>query len=301
MDPVPKLYDMYCVICFFNYMIQVIAPDEATRHEFFIGAARLNRRNKKLVHRKGSLRMFRYQFVVMYVSLFIVFLMTLATEFINIGLCHSSKANQIFSIAIQVVTFVFTASAIMTLLRFYRRYQAEFQGTHLLRRLVTFKVFLLIIIHQQLIFEIITFTRIVTPTQNMSMADWLWGIQEFMLCAEALIASFFYMTTLSGWRYRNRKVSSGPGASKRSSDESFWKYLACIILPWDILMNFAHALRTIPALIRGKNSFDYTGGTGISWEERQGKSNQAMTAAPENRVYNGVSDSDESDKSTSWV
>lgn len=60
--------------------------------------------------------------------------------------------------------------ALGALIRLYRRFRKDFQGTHLLRRFWTFKSFVWLMIHQQLIFQI-QFTNSVSPTKYMSFAD----------------------------------------------------------------------------------------------------------------------------------
>lgn len=181
MDPLPKLYEIYCLASFYSFMVQVLTPDEATRDDFFIKATRMNRRGKKQKHDNGSLRWFRFESVAIYMSLFVIFIITILQEIVNTVMCHTSRAYEILDVVIEVFSFVATVMALMALVRMYARFRKDYQGTHLLRKFWTFKGFVWLIVHQQIIIGAIQASKVVTPTRYMSFADFEYGIPEFMM------------------------------------------------------------------------------------------------------------------------
>ena len=62
-DPIPKLYDTFVVASFFQLAVYYAAPEERTRHQFFVSLERRERRTcrwrTKKVHDRGSLRWFK--------------------------------------------------------------------------------------------------------------------------------------------------------------------------------------------------------------------------------------------------
>ena len=107
-------------------MVEVLTPNEETRKEFFISAMRMNRRAKKQVHDRGSLRWFRMESMSICLALFVIFVITILEEILNARLCYTSKAYQVSVIVTQVLSFGSTIVALMALIRLYLRFRKEF-------------------------------------------------------------------------------------------------------------------------------------------------------------------------------
>lgn len=269
LDPIPKIYEVYCVVTFFEFMIQVLVPNEADRIRFFVTADRMDRRNKKRFHDRGSYRWYRVQRMLVYLSFTINFVITVLGEVLAGVLCQTAQAYRIWDIASEVITFMSTVIALMVLVRVYRRFRHDFQGTHLLRKFWTFKGLVWLILHQQLILEIIVFTKVVEPTEYMSEGDWLYGIPQFMTVCEAFIFAFVYISTLSGLGYRGHMYEKMVQTQTRHKavDGSAAKYILSFVIPTDIVAGAWESLHTLMLVLRGRGRFDYTGGTGASWKE----------------------------------
>jgi hypothetical protein len=134
LDSIPKLYEVYCVACFHHLMVQVLHPEESTRKEFFIQTERLDRKNKQNKHDRGSYRWYRVQSMFVHNTLFIIGVLTIVEEVLVYKECKTDDFNRVVSLIITLLTTVFTIMAVVSLLRVYTRYKAEYEGTRILRR-----------------------------------------------------------------------------------------------------------------------------------------------------------------------
>jgi membrane protein YdbS with pleckstrin-like domain len=67
-------------------------------------------------------------------TLFITLVLTIIEEVLVYKECKTDDSNQVASLIITLLTTVFTIMAVVSLLRVYTRYKAEYQGTRILRR-----------------------------------------------------------------------------------------------------------------------------------------------------------------------
>ena len=134
LDPIPKLYEVYCVACFHHLMISVLHPDENTRKELFIQTERLDRKNKRHKHDSGSYRWYRVQSMFVHNTLFAILVLTIVEEVLVYQECKTNGTSRVVSAIITLLTTVFTIMAIVSLLRIYTRFKAQYQETRILRR-----------------------------------------------------------------------------------------------------------------------------------------------------------------------
>jgi hypothetical protein len=133
-DPIPKLYEVYCVVCFHHLMNQVICPTDEARKEFFIQAERKNGSNKNHKHDNGSYRWYRVQAMFVQMALFAILTLTIVEEVLVHEECKTNDSDKSVSAIISLLSTVFTVMAIMSLLLIYTRFKAEYQGTRVLRK-----------------------------------------------------------------------------------------------------------------------------------------------------------------------
>lgn len=188
--------------------------------------------------------------------------------------CTTGNKYKVGSIILTVFNFVFQVMALTSIIDYYRRLRFQFRGTPTLRKFLTYKIMVWLIIHQSLILEIVEFAQVVTPTSgttaNMSYADFKYGIPQFMLCCETLVFSCLFVWAFSACPYRRAlksrdfeipRVSHSPDASVRD-------YILALVYPKDIFHEILQGSKTFLGLFRGAKDFDYTAGTGVGFNER---------------------------------
>lgn len=260
-NPISKLYVSYCVASYFNYMVEVILPHHthAKREDFFIASERRSffRQSKK--HPLGSLRWFRFNSVMVYLSLFVNLIAFAVTEGIAESWCKTTDKYANAILILNVITACFTILGLTALPRMWWRYREDHYGeTDVLRRFATFKPYVAVIVTQSFIFGVIDYTQSVKPTKYMSQADFMTGIPGFMICCWSFIFIWGFIYTLSGKSYRD---------SGYKDNEPLWRYILYWAFPRDIFVGaWVSTLYFLSLLGR---HFDYTGGTGLGWTERQ--------------------------------
>ena len=135
LDPVPKAYEVVCVATFFNLMVQVISPDEATRKEFYVQADRLDRKHKKTISDRGSWRWFETMQMLPYIAMLGIGIISVAEIASAAAECGTEgEDNKAQKVVLTVFTVIFTIMGLVAILKFYGRFKADFQGTKTLRR-----------------------------------------------------------------------------------------------------------------------------------------------------------------------
>ena len=137
LDPIPRLYEAYCICTFFNLMVQVLHPDERTRTEFFVQADRsqTKRKQTKQIHGRGSYRWYRYNHMIVHLVPAVLLILTIVEEVLTYQHCSDDEDPSTASTAaFQVLEIVLTVTPLISLLRLYSRFQSEFQGTKILSK-----------------------------------------------------------------------------------------------------------------------------------------------------------------------
>lgn len=284
LDALPKIYESYSVACFYSFILYVISgtEDEKAREQFFVGAERRNRRGKKNLHDKGSLRWYRVRSMLVYQAPFTALILTIALEIVTALMCPTQEKTIIIKLVIDLVTFFSLVTALVSKINVYVRFRKELAQAKVLRRFFSFKGMVWVFVHQELIMMIISAARVVKPTTYMSQADWLWGLPEFMIMCECAIFSILFLFTLSGFQYRRAAAATSDAESltndgklAKPRSEPAWKYVGSFFLPLDLLRAQVYGLKTFAQLFKGKGSFDYTGGSGVAYAQRVGDNNTA--------------------------
>lgn len=273
LNVVPKVYETYAVACFFQFMLAVLTntEDEHAREQFMADAERQTRRKHKQLHDRGSLRWYKVRSMMVFQTPLITLLGVIATEILATVMCPTSKSGMEGKFAIQVVLFVSVFSALLSKINIYARFRKEeFKHAKIARKFLSFKALVWLFIHQQIIMEIISFARVVKPTYYMSAADFNIGVPAFMIMCECAIFSFWFFFSLSGWLYRPSAQGNDIETknNKSTTDASLGAYIGSFLFPVDIFVQTWRAMKTFASLFKGRNGFDYTGGTGISWQQR---------------------------------
>lgn len=188
--------------------------------------------------------------------------------------CDTSKEFQLGSTLLAIINFLSQVLALTSIVGYYRRLRPEFRGTPIMRKFLTYKAMVWLIIHQQLILEIIQFAKVVTPTSGtteyMSYADFKFGIPEFMLCCETLIFSCLFQWSFAAWPHRKALLSSDVETlhTSHAPDRSLFAYVQALLWPQDIFHEQLAAAKTLIGTFKGADSFDYTAGTGVGFSQR---------------------------------
>lgn len=138
LEPLPRLYESFCICTFFNLMIQRLHPDESTRDAFFVNSERLkvSKRRTKLVHDRGMYRWYRYQHMIVHLVPVLLLFLTIVEEGLAISECRqdSEGEHSAAHAAIQIFEIIFTVSPIIAVLRTYKhnQFHPKFQGKHIM-------------------------------------------------------------------------------------------------------------------------------------------------------------------------
>lgn len=260
-NPISKLYVAYCVTSYFNYMVEVIIPHHthAKREDFFIASERRRFFSQSVKHPHGSLRWWRFNAVICYLALFVNLICFITTEVIAKTWCKTTQTYANAILILNVITACFTILGLSALPRMWWRFRDDHYGeTDVLRRFATFKPYVAVIVMQSFIFGIIDYTDAVEPTTYMSQADFMTGVPGFMICCWSFIFIWGFIYTLSGRSYRNAQYKD---------NEPVWKYILYWAFPRDVFVGAWIATLYFLSLVGRR--FDYTGGTGMGWVERQ--------------------------------
>lgn len=291
---IPKVYESYAVACFFQFMLSVITKteNEHEREQFMADTERQTRLKHKQLHDKGSLRWYKVRSMVVFQSPLITLLGVIATEILVTVMCPTKKSGMEGKFGIQIVMFVSVISAIVSIANIYLRFKKEeLKQAKIARKFLSFKGLIWLFVHQQLIMEIISFARVVKPTYYMSSADFNIGVPAFMIMCECGIFSFLFFFFLSGWSYRPSAAQGNDIEMKNHKSATYAPLSAWILaffFPADIFVQTWRAMKTFAGLFRG--SFDYTGGTGVAWNQRH--HNQNTSYEPYSQKYGSEPDSE---------
>lgn len=270
---IPKVCETYAIACFYQFMLQVLTntEDEHKREQFMVEAERQTRRKHHCIHDKGSLRWYKVRSMVVFQAPLITLLGVIAVEIIASVVCSTTRSAEISKFAIQILLFVSVISAMVSMANIYIRFkQDEYRRAKILRKFLTFKGMIWLFVHQQLILQITTFAKAVKPTYYMSEADFSIGLPAFMILCECAIFSFLFFYSLSGYAYRSsiQVVDAESKGVKTSPDAPIGAYLAAFFVPSDIFVQTWRAMESFAGLSKGRQGFDYTGGTDIGWYQR---------------------------------
>ena len=294
LDDIPKTYESFTVAAFFNLMVYTITPDSVTRESYYVGLERLHHRRKAgRIHDKGSYRSVsnstsdtRMNVLIHRISWYrvrsaLVYQVPISSAVVCVlngilygTLCHTSKQYQTATTVLSVFNFLAQVLALTSIVDYYRRLRPSFRGTPIVRKFLVYKVMVWLIIHQQLILQIISIAKAVTTTSGttsyMSYADFKYGIPEFMLCCETLIFSCLFQWSFSAFDYRKALSSTDFEISHtgHSPDASVGTYLLALFWPQDIFHEQWQAIKTLVGVRKGASKFDYTAGTGVGFPER---------------------------------
>lgn len=118
-------------------MAIVLHPSPETRAEFFVQAdrARLKKKQWKSVHDRGSWRWYSWNHVVVHMVPLLLLVMTVVEEVVTYRECRTDEGRSTgVAATFQILEVVFTVAPIVSLLRMYSRFQAEFQGTGIMSK-----------------------------------------------------------------------------------------------------------------------------------------------------------------------
>lgn len=138
LQPIPRLYESFCICTFFNLMIQRLHPDEATRDAFFVNCERLkvSKRRTKLVHDRGMYRWYRYQHMIVHLIPVLLLFLTIGNISLAARECGDDSAgeNAAAHAAIQIFEIIFTVTPIVAVLRTYyhNQFKSKLQGKHVM-------------------------------------------------------------------------------------------------------------------------------------------------------------------------
>lgn len=115
---------------------------------------------------------------------------------------------------------------------------------------------------QMLIMTILTTADAVRGTSYMSMADFEYGILDFMLCCETFLFSIAQVFTLSGLQFRRLPPAnkSGTTTDRRGADAGVLRYIASASVPVEYFRGVWLAVKFLVGAPLGRKRFDYTAG-----------------------------------------
>lgn len=218
-----------------------------------------------------------------YLGLLLHTVVTLLQMVVVRALCHSSSQYESIDRALELIGILATFMALGALLRFYSRFSKEYSKHNLFLTFSIYKGIVLLYMVETLIITIIEGAGAVEPTRYMTMADFNWGVQSFMVVGQSCIFSFMYVTSLSGLIYRNKSPGPaygpiGASGSRHGPDFTKGRLLIDVFLPKEPFTGFWEAMRTFFGLFRGRKHFDYTGKTGITHYQRIAAQNSTAYA-----------------------
>ena len=206
---------------------------------------------------------------MIYQGPFLLFLYVVIGEIIPNVICRTSAAFEGVSFGLQVLEFITTLYCVLGLLRFFMRLYQELKGAGALFMVISFKATVFLVIHQQILMMILTFSKVVPPTEYMNAVDFQYGIPEFMIVCEMFLFSFWYLFAFSAAPYRLQLMGKDfeiPHRPQRP-DASIGAYLNDWLNPIDIIKGILEAIKLAAILARGRKRFDYTGGLQKSHED----------------------------------
>lgn len=220
-----------------------------------------------------------------YLGLFLHTVITILQMIVARALCHSSSQYSSVNSFLEILGVVATFMALGALLRFYSRFSKEYSKHNLFLTFSIYKGIVLLYMIETLIITIIEAAGAVEPTRYMTLADFEWGVQSFMVVGQSCLFSFMYATSLSGWIYRHNSPGPaygpvGASGSRQASDFTKGRLLIDVFLPKEPFTGFGEAVMTFLGLFRGRKHFDYTGKTGISHYRRIAAQNSSASYAP---------------------
>lgn len=282
-----KIYQAYSLICFYIYMIHFRFPDQKERIGFMVALERQTRRKQQRVHDKGSYRWYRVRSMLIYQNTLVAIFNYILQIIVMNTVCAKSTTQLGIQGFVEFFGFISTFVTITNILQVYRRLRPEYEGSKMVRKFFSFKLFILVIIHQQLLFGILEVAKAVPPTYYMSAADFQDGIPAFMVVCEAFLFTPLYWYAFNAFPFRRALKHPELESVQHPKDRlSVWNYLLAIVYPTDVIQETWDGMKTFASLFRGAGAYDYTGGTGIDFLQRQaneGKLNQQTSMSSDDR------------------
>ena len=196
----PQLYECFALVAMFYLLVLFVTPDEGNRETYFHHLQRLTRHTQKPKHERGSLRWFQVTWVLVFQILpskLIISLVLWIAPAIECPLAwDGSKKNT----AVSVLDSIATSVCVLAIIGFEKRLRGELKAHGPLKKLVTFKGFVGLVLIQTPIFDGIAQGKVFDRTRNVSVLDFVVGTPSFMVCVEMCIVLCLFV-----WSYSPRK------------------------------------------------------------------------------------------------
>ncbi|KAI9850809.1 MAG: hypothetical protein M1838_005064 [Thelocarpon superellum] len=202
-----KLYEAIGICAIFELFVASIVPGSAPQRDAFFEGLRV--RSPFAEHVKsggGSLDWFRTRSLHVYQILPTTVILVTAS-WVTLGVyCGTSTKAATAQAIIRVFTMLVVVVAVIAILRFHRRMKAELEPHHAVKKLVAFKLLVILEVLQSFIFAILTKSSQSHPPQNLSPNDYTVGLQSLLLSCEAVLFSLWYLSVFRASSYRQHSA-----------------------------------------------------------------------------------------------
>jgi Organic solute transporter Ostalpha len=215
MTPIAELYEIFALVSVFFLLIAYLVPQPNWQNQLAFFSQPEN----------GGYITFRKTYMMVMQALPGRIITTIALEIVTAVNCVGSKDYRRAQTIISIINGIQVALALVALLKFLMRFRSKLQAvdSKVVGKLFTFKLIVALQFVQKIIFNILTQTKVLSPTRTMSYNDLNLGLNSFLTCLEVGVISvvmiYFYNPRLHG-RSADFVVSGEPGMLSGADGEA---------------------------------------------------------------------------------